>query len=74
MLLKEPNPRVKQYTISLTEEERAEIRKNKKNLSPIRKKLDDIVRRGKIRKMREEMGDPWDSISDRPIRKDSFND
>jgi hypothetical protein len=42
---------------------------NEKNLSPLRKKFDDLERRGKIRKIREEIGNPWDGTSDRPRRK-----
>jgi hypothetical protein len=69
MLLKEPNPKTKHYIISLTDEEREKIRKNKKNLSPIRKKFDDIARRAKIRKMQERAGTPWNIDNNRPIRK-----
>lgn len=69
MLLREPREPVKCYTFSLTDEEREEVRKRKKNLSPIRKKFDDIMRREKIRKMREEMGEPWDRVGDRPPRR-----
>jgi hypothetical protein len=69
MLLREPREPIKCYTFSLTDEEREEVRKRKKNLSPIRKKFDDIMRREKIRKMREEMGEPWDRVGDRPPRR-----
>lgn len=69
MLLREPQPRVKSYTFSLTDEEREEVRKRKKNLSPLRKKFEDINRRAEIRKMRQRMGYPYDRESDRPRRK-----
>ena len=69
MLLREPQPRVKSYTFRLSDEERDEVRKRKKSLSPIRKKFDDIERRGKIRKMREEIGYPYNRVKDRPLRK-----
>ena len=69
MLLREPRPPVKCYTISLTDEEREIARKNKENLSPVRKKLDGIMRRAKIRKMREEIGYPYDRVKDLPPRR-----
>lgn len=69
MLLREPRQPVKCYTISLTDEEREQVEKNKKNLSPVRKKFDDIMRRAKIRKMREEIGYPYDRVGDRPPRR-----
>ena len=69
MLIKKPTPRIKCYTISLSDEERRKIRKNKKNLSPLRKKFDDLEMRGKIRKMREEIGYPYERGSNRTRRK-----
>ena len=44
-------------------------KKTKKNLSPVRKKFDDIMRRAKIRKIREEIGYPYDRVGDRPPRR-----
>lgn len=69
MLLREPRQPVKCYTISLTDEEREQVEKNKKNLSPVRKKFDDIIRRAKIRKMKEELGYPYDQVEDLPSRR-----
>lgn len=58
MLIERPQHRVKCYDFSLTDEERKEIRKKKKNLSPIRKKFDKIIQDAEIRKMRQRLGDP----------------
>jgi hypothetical protein len=69
MLLRKPRDPVKSYTISLTDEEIEQVEKNKKNLSPIRKKFDDIMRREKIRKMKEETGYPYDQDIDLPPRR-----
>lgn len=66
MLIDRPKHRVKVYDFSLTDEERRKIRINKKNISPIRKKFDALERRGKIRKMRERLGDPCDRCENRP--------
>jgi hypothetical protein len=69
MLINKPHERIKCYTFSLNDEELANTKNTGKNLSPLRKKFDDIERRGQIRKMRERIGYPYERPVDIPRRK-----
>lgn len=66
MLIERPKHRVKVYDFSLTDEERKEIRKNKKNSSSTRKKFDGIIKRAEARRISKIIGEPWDRCEDRP--------